>query len=217
MSNKSILAAFPATIQADEELTQKQKDVLIASIRLFAEQGYANTSTHQIAVAAHQSEGTMFKHFKSKANILRTALAPVITQIIPKLSTELIEKTQAPIPDLHAFLTLLVRDRMAFAAANQDAIKVFLSEILYNEALRQDFIAAARQELITTFQAAVLDLRKRGLIVDWPFSEIFRFIVAVVLGYIIDRYILFPDRDWDDDHEAHYLVLELEKVLRPEP
>lgn len=217
MSVNKILDQFPATIQATKELTQKQKDVLIASIQLFAKQGYANTSTHQIAVAAHQSEGTMFKRFKSKANILRVALEPVIFQIIPDVAAELKKDTLSkPFTNLHDFLIIFVQNRMEFAEANQDAIKVFFSELLYNENLRQEFIDVARDQFIVSFEGTVTKLQKHNLIIDWPFTMIFRYIASVVAGYILDRYVLFPNRDWNDDNEAKYLVAELEKVLQPE-
>ncbi|TGD19851.1 TetR/AcrR family transcriptional regulator [Levilactobacillus suantsaiihabitans] len=216
MPNKKILDEFPEVIQANPDLTQKQKDVLITSIRLFAEQGYANTSTRQIAAAAHQSEGTMFKHFKSKANILRAALEPIIHEIIPDVEAEFKRETlNHPAANLHDFLDFFVRNRMAFAANNQDAIKVFFSELLYNETLRTQFIETARNELIAAFKDTILTLQKNHIIIDWPFNEIFRYMIAVVVGYVLDRYVLFPDRDWDDDVEATYLVAELEKVLQP--
>lgn len=214
MPNKKILAEFPAAVNATKDLTQKQKDVLITSIQLFAKQGYANTSTHQIAVAAHQSEGTMFKHFKSKANILRIALDPIIHQIIPDILDELKQETlQQPMTNLHDFLEFFVRNRMAFAAENQDAIKVFLSELLYNEDLRAEFLTNAPASFVNTFKTVIADFQRRGLMVDWPFPIVFRHIMSVLGGYVMDRYILFPDRDWDDDQQAHYLVLALEKVL----
>lgn len=216
MPSKKILDEFPEVIQANEDLTQKQKDVLISSIRLFAEQGYANTSTRQIAAAAHQSEGTMFKHFKSKANILRAALEPIIHDILPDVEAEFKRETLShPAANLHEFLDFFVRNRMAFAANNQDAIKVFFSELLYNEALRQEFIEKARQELVAAFKDTITELQDHHIIIDWPFNEIFRYMLAVIVGYVVDRYVLFPDRNWDDDVEAEYLVAELEKVLQP--
>lgn len=216
MPNKKILDEFPEVIQANPDLTQKQKDVLITSIKLFAEQGYANTSTRQIAAAAHQSEGTMFKHFKSKANILRAALEPIIQEIIPDVEAEFKRETlNHPAANLHEFLDFFVRNRMAFAANNQDAIKVFFSELLYNETLRTQFIETARNELIAAFKDTILTLQKNKIIIDWPFNEIFRYMIAVVVGYVLDRYVLFPNREWDDDVEAGYLVAELEKVLQP--
>ncbi|MGX6427700.1 TetR/AcrR family transcriptional regulator [Levilactobacillus yonginensis] len=216
MANKKILDKFPEIVQANQELTQKQKDVLIASIRLFAEQGYANTSTHQIAVAAHQSEGTMFKHFKSKANILRVALDPVIKQLIPDVEADFKQESlQHPSASLHEFLDFFVRNRMAFAAENQDAIKVFFSELLYNEDLRKKFIETARDELIAAFHDTIVEMQRRHVMIDWPFNEIFRYIIAVIVGYVVDRYVLFPEREWDDDVEAKYLIAELEKVLQP--
>jgi len=216
MSNKKILEEFPAAVNATKELTQKQKDVLISSIQLFAKQGYANTSTPQIADAAHQSEGTMFKHFKSKANILHIALEPVIRQIIPDVLVELQQETlQQPMANLHDFLDFFVRNRMTFAEENEDAIKVFLSELLYNEDLRREFLTSAPASFVDTFKRVIADFQERDLIIDWPFPIIFRHIMSVFGGYVVDRYVLFPDREWDDDQQAHYLIAELERVLKP--
>lgn len=159
----------------------------------------------------------MFKHFKSKANILRVALEPVIFQIIPDVAAELKKDTLSkPFTNLHDFLIIFVQNRMEFAEANQDAIKVFFSELLYNENLRQEFIDVARDQFIVSFEGTVTKLQKHNLIIDWPFTMIFRYIASVVAGYILDRYVLFPNRDWNDDDEAKYLVAELEKVLQPE-
>ncbi|HIW71326.1 MAG TPA: TetR/AcrR family transcriptional regulator [Candidatus Levilactobacillus faecigallinarum] len=214
MPNKKVLDEFPAAVNATKELTEKQKAVLITSIQLFAKQGYANTSTHQIAVAAHQSEGTMFKHFKSKANILKIALEPIIQRVIPDVLAELQQETlKQPMDNLHDFLAFFVRNRMAFADENQDAIKVFLSELLYNQDLRAEFLTTAPENFVNTFRTVIADFQQRGLMVDWPFPIIFRHIISVLTGYVVDRYILFPNRDWDDDQQATYLIAELEKVL----
>ena len=49
---------------------QKQDQLLRAAAQLFAEQGFANTSTQQIARAAGVSEGILFHHFGSKQGLL---------------------------------------------------------------------------------------------------------------------------------------------------
>ncbi len=47
----------------------KKDDILKAAARLFAERGFANTSTALLAKKAKVAEGTIFRHFKTKDDI----------------------------------------------------------------------------------------------------------------------------------------------------
>jgi AcrR family transcriptional regulator len=48
--------------------------IVEAAARLFADNGYAGTSTHQIASAADVSEGSLFRLFSSKEQLFQAAL-----------------------------------------------------------------------------------------------------------------------------------------------
>lgn len=51
-----------------------RKQILAAAWQLFAEQGYAQTSTRQIAMAAQVATGTVFSHFPTKLDLLKEGL-----------------------------------------------------------------------------------------------------------------------------------------------
>lgn len=51
-------------------MTEKQEKILEAALQLFAEQGYAATSTSKVAKEAGVSEGLIFRHFKNKEGLL---------------------------------------------------------------------------------------------------------------------------------------------------
>ncbi len=51
-------------------MTEKQEKILEAALELFAEEGYAATSTSKVAKAAGVSEGLIFRHFKNKEGLL---------------------------------------------------------------------------------------------------------------------------------------------------
>ncbi len=51
-------------------MTEKQKKILNAALELFAEEGFAATSTSKVAKAAGVSEGLIFRHFKNKEGLL---------------------------------------------------------------------------------------------------------------------------------------------------
>ncbi len=51
-------------------MTEKQESILSVALRLFAERGYDNTPTSQIAREAGVSEGLVFRHFGNKEGLL---------------------------------------------------------------------------------------------------------------------------------------------------
>lgn len=55
-------------------MTDKQRNILEAALRLFAREGYAATSTSKVAKAAGVSEGLIFRHFQSKEGLLQAIL-----------------------------------------------------------------------------------------------------------------------------------------------
>ncbi len=60
-------------------MTEKQENILSAALTLFAEQGFAATSTNKVAKAAGVSEGLIFRHFKNKEGLL-AAIFEMVTE-----------------------------------------------------------------------------------------------------------------------------------------
>lgn len=55
-------------------MTEKQEQILETALTLFAQQGFASTSTSKIAKAAGVSEGLIFRHFQNKDGLLAAIL-----------------------------------------------------------------------------------------------------------------------------------------------
>ncbi|MEP0368407.1 MAG: helix-turn-helix domain-containing protein [Cyclobacteriaceae bacterium] len=55
-------------------MTEKQEKILQAALELFAEQGFAATSTNKVAKKAGVSEGLIFRHFTNKDGLLNSIL-----------------------------------------------------------------------------------------------------------------------------------------------
>ncbi|OBZ55045.1 TetR family transcriptional regulator, partial [Bacillus cereus] len=73
--------------------TEKQQRIIETTIKLFAEKGYANTSTAEIAKVAGVSEGTIFKHYGKKDQLLLSVILPFVNDFFPNMAKELIEET----------------------------------------------------------------------------------------------------------------------------
>jgi AcrR family transcriptional regulator len=55
-------------------MTEKQEKILSTALKLFAEEGFAATSTNKVAKMAGVSEGLIFRHFKNKDGLLQAIL-----------------------------------------------------------------------------------------------------------------------------------------------
>lgn len=55
-------------------LTEKQEKILETALQLFAEEGYASTSTSKVAKIAGVSEGLIFRHFTNKEGLLKAII-----------------------------------------------------------------------------------------------------------------------------------------------
>ena len=64
--NRSIKEIMNEQLKKQSQISEKQKAVLNSATVLFSERGFYNTSTKDIARMAKVSEGTVYKHFKTK-------------------------------------------------------------------------------------------------------------------------------------------------------
>ncbi len=55
-------------------ITRRKKEILDAAARIFAEKGYANATTREIAEAADLAEGTLYNYYGGKREILLAIL-----------------------------------------------------------------------------------------------------------------------------------------------
>lgn len=56
------------------KMTEKKETILQTALQLFADQGYENTPTSQIAKVAGVSEGLIFRHFENKEGLFKAIL-----------------------------------------------------------------------------------------------------------------------------------------------
>ena len=69
---------------AGVKMTEKQIKILQSAIEVFAEKGYAGSSTSEIAQRAGVAEGTIFRHYKTKKDLLLSIVAPAMTKLIAR-------------------------------------------------------------------------------------------------------------------------------------
>ncbi|WP_125762449.1 TetR/AcrR family transcriptional regulator [Companilactobacillus hulinensis] len=198
------------------DMTDKQLMIFRSAIKLFAKKGYKDTSTKEIAHEAGVSEGSLFKRFNNKEELLLAILKPISRVILPEVLTELSEADwESNYSTLHDFISILVRNRLEFFMANIDVIRIFVDEFIYDEEIRKDMIAEIPAEYLKNINASFDRLKENGLLINWNNVEVFRFIFSVIFGYVAQHYFLFNSPKWDKVKEVNHLIDFIVKGLSP--
>lgn len=113
-----------------------KKKVLQTALTLFANSGFHATTTAKIAKQAGVSEGTIYKYFKSKDDLLANLLEPILIEIKDNFFTNL-----DSYDDLNGLIHFIVTDRVEFINVNFDFIRLLLQEILTNQLTNQYYSA----------------------------------------------------------------------------
>ncbi|EUJ23817.1 TetR family transcriptional regulator [Listeria grandensis FSL F6-0971] len=206
--NNDILTQMLEVAEQDKKMSDKQRKIVAAAIELFAERGFAATSTSEIAKRAGVAEGTIFRHYKTKKDLLTSITVPImIDSVAPFLArTFVAEVFEQEYPDFRAFLTELVRNRFDFVRENNQVIKIYMQELLYHDEMREQFSKVFMVHVKGQFDRVIVFFKERGEINDMPNSTIMRALITNIVCFLMTRFMIMPKADWDDDAEIERTV-----------
>lgn len=120
------------------DLPEKEQRILEASIKVFSEKGFSAATTNEIAKNAGVAEGTIFRYFKTKKDILRGILIHTINIISGKLVVGSIEKIiqNSEDKDIRCVLKEILYDRMKLIDSFFPMARVLFTEALFHEDVR---------------------------------------------------------------------------------
>lgn len=172
------------------KLTNKKKDIAYAAIRVFAEKGFSNTSTAEIAKKAGVAEATIFKHFGSKENLLLTLMIPYIKELLPGMVDEVFaEILSADVVSYEQFLRKFLRNRIVFISENREVFQVFIKEILYAETLKAEFIPYFHTYAKPKLIGVIEHFQAQGEFPNMTSEEIFHMTFTFLAGLIVSKFV----------------------------
>lgn len=214
MEHTDVETLFANNIQT-ADLSEKQQRVLKASLTLFAQKGYENTSTLDIAHLAGVSEGTVFKHFKTKDGLLQAILNPFIHDIFPKVAGEfLLTLHRNPFENFEAFLRYAVHDRIVYAMDNRPEMKIFIQEMVKDPSIMTKLTQRLSKLLQGGVDTLFREYKEKGELVDWDSMRIIRMASGVIVGYLIPN-IIMSDTPLDIDRTTDEVCEFLLDGLKP--
>ena len=116
---------------SNRTVKNRRQDILEAGLKLFAEKGYNGSTTAEIARAAGVAEGTIFRHFPTKKDLLIAVLEPKVLEGLIQLNKEHSEDTPTE------FFRCFLRNRLELIKKNESLIRLMFAEAQYHIEVRE--------------------------------------------------------------------------------
>lgn len=212
MPDDTIELWFEEMLKQDAEgnkMTEKQSKILQSAIDVFAEKGYAASSTSEIAQRAGVAEGTIFRHYKTKKELLLSIVAPVMAKLIaPFVLRDFNKVLDAEYDSYEGFLRALIDNRIEFMKKNMNVLRIMLQEIPFHPELKQQFQNIVVTKVLERIRKVVQKFQVDGNMVELPSETIIRLTASTVMGYVLIR-TLYGEREdavWDDHLEREATI-----------
>jgi AcrR family transcriptional regulator len=182
-------------LKDDKAMTEKQRQILQASVKLFAEKGFHASSTAEIAREAGVAEGTIFRHYKSKKEILLAVVAPALIKFATPFLLQDIrkifrEQENKPIAEV---LSMLLQNRLKLFDANLKQFRILLQEAFFHEELRDALLQSVVKEARALARNFAEERIASGDLRPLPPEVIVRTFASLMFGLVFFKYVVAPD------------------------
>ena len=190
----------------DIDMTEKQINILSAAIELFSEKGYEATATSEIAKKAKVAEGTIFRYYKTKKELLfaiPNALSKIsLFEIFLEDFNEILHDNHENFED---FLRKIIMNRKKFVSETAPILKVIIQEVPFHPELRSKILHTVVFPSAKNGLSIIEKFKDQGQIVNMPSPTIINLIITSIFGYLLVHYIALPELP-SNEEDLEYLI-----------
>ncbi|MDF2612228.1 MAG: TetR family transcriptional regulator [Clostridia bacterium] len=192
-----------------DDLSEKEKLILEAACKIFSAKGFSAATTNEIAKEAGVAEGTIFRYFKTKKDILRGLFIQIANIIVDKMVLPSLEKilTDTSRKNTREIIREIIADRIKAVDVYFPMMKVVISEILFHEDIRALFVDKIVNRLIPVFDEFYLRKVAEGELRPVKTNSAMRAFVGNIMIFIIQKNVFADKLPIDDlDEEIESLI-----------
>ena len=216
LAESKLLDAMMAQALHSKKQTEKQQRIIIAAIKIFAEKGFANTSTAEIAKAAEVAEGTIFRHYGTKDNLLLAIILPFLKESVPMMAEEAFKEIMSEeVATFEQFLKALLKNRIKFFTENRKIFQVVIKEIIYKEELKNELLPYFSENIIKRLKIVIALFKERGEFIDIPSERIVNLVLTFLGGFFISRLILMNEDTINEQEIEDAVRFVMEGIRKP--
>jgi AcrR family transcriptional regulator len=177
--------------QDEEPMTEKQKAVIKAAVELFSEKGYAATSTKEIAMRAGVAEGTIFKQYPTKRDLMLWITGRIIQKaLFPLISSGLSELLAKNYDHREGFLSDFFQNRLALIQDGIPLFKIIFQEIPFQPDIRRMLIEQFKK---LPLLAVAKKLSQGKSSKKFSETEVLNILLTCTAGFFIMRFVMMPE------------------------
>ncbi|HDR6317071.1 TetR/AcrR family transcriptional regulator [Bacillus wiedmannii] len=191
-----------------DKRNERQMRILEAAVDMFGEKGYASTSTSEIAKRAGVAEGTIFRYYKTKKDLLLAVVMPTLTKFAAPFFVQAFAKEifKSEYESYEGLLRVVIYNRFEFAKKHFPMIKILIQEVPFQPELKNEIQHLVEIELLSHFKKLIVKFQEEGEIIEIPPSSVLRLTLSAVLGLLLTRFLLLPEEKWDDEVEIENTI-----------
>lgn len=170
----------------EDELTKRHWEILEAATKIFSEKGFENSRTSDIAKEANIAEGTIFRYYKTKKDLLMGLFIPMIIKFFRPMMLSSVEKIfNNDDMSIEEVIKAIFIDRLQLVRKNMPLVKTLVIEAAYKpeilEALRETLLPKV-VEVIDRFMIKNIE---KGIFKDIDPRIMTRSFMSMLAGYIV--------------------------------
>ncbi|KSU29796.1 TetR/AcrR family transcriptional regulator [Lactococcus lactis] len=193
---------YADTLKKMENLTEKQKRVLQASLELFASQGFEATTSQQIAKRAGVSVGSVYHTFPTKQAILVAVLAPIFEGTMDTVANQFNDNTFGKgFESVEELVKVTIADRFYFADKNINVIRLMLGQMLVNSVFVEDLKKFFEQQAKQLVLPTIVRLQAEQKIKNLPIEKILQILYYPLATYIGKRVLGINNMSLEEEIE----------------
>lgn len=136
----------------------KYRRILDAAVEVIAEKGFANSRVSEIAAQAGVADGTIYLYFKSKDQILMTALDDAFATFLENARTEV-----APMTDVREKLLAVIRLHLRTMAGNRALAVVLQTELRQSAKFLVEFSQRQLHSYLKLLRDIIKEAQMQGI------------------------------------------------------
>ena len=181
--------------QETDPMTDKQKAVIKAAVELFSEKGYAATSTREIALRAGVSEGTIFKHYPTKKELMLSITERIIhTALFPLISSGISGLLAKSYKTREEFLAAFLQNRIGLMQEAVPLFKIIFQEMPFQPEIRAMLIEQFKKMPFTAIAEKLRQGESPGPYAhSFSEAELLQILLTCMSGFFILRNIMMPE------------------------
>ena len=177
--------------------------IISASINMFYRHGYAGARTSEIAKEAGCAEGTIFRYFPKKIDLLKNVAEEFIVRFAGGIATKTLYEILEKSDDMTAeeLLEAVLRDRFKLVKENYELIKIMFYEINFHEEVKELFISHFMENIQGIGHQLTRSLSEKLGTDELEEMTVIRTIIGQMMGIFIQSAVVAGDRSEENLEE----------------